>query len=58
MFNRQLQSLKELLGEPSKESNVLTKEDLQRIYVVLALYDKNNTELINKVKNLIKEESI
>lgn len=58
MFNRQLQSLKEALGNDTTENDVfvtLTKEELQRIYNVLALYDKNNTKLINKIKSFIKE---
>ena len=58
MFNRQLQSLKEVLGNDTTENDVfvtLTKEELQRIYVILALYDKNNTKLINKIKSFIKE---
>lgn len=58
MFNRQLQSLKEALGNDTTENDVfvtLTKEELQRIYDVLALYDKNNTKLINKIKSFIKE---
>lgn len=58
MFNRQLQSLKEALGNDTTENDVfvtLTKEELQRIYDILALYDKNNTKLINKIKNFIKE---
>lgn len=57
MFNQQLQSLKEALGDTT-ENDVfvtLTKEELQRIYVILALYDKNNTKLINKIKSFIKE---
>lgn len=57
MFNRQLQSLKEALGNDTTENDVfvtLTKEELQRIYVILALYDKNNTKLINKIKSFIK----
>lgn len=58
MFNRQLQSLREALGNDTTENDVfvtLTKEELQRIYDVLALYDKNNTKLINKIKGFIKE---
>lgn len=58
MFNRQLQSLREALGNDTTENDVfvtLTKEELQRIYDVLALYDKNNTKLINKIKSFIKE---
>ena len=58
MFNRQLQSLKEALGNDTTENDVfvtLTEEELQRIYNVLALYDKNNTKLINKIKSFIKE---
>lgn len=58
MFNRQLQSLKEALGNDTTENDVfvtLTEEELQRIYVILALYDKNNTKLINKIKSFIKE---
>lgn len=58
MFNRQLQSLKEALGNDTTENDVfvtLTKEELQRIYDVLALYDKNNTKLINKIESFIKE---
>jgi len=58
MFNRQLQSLKEALGNDTTENDVfvtLTEEELQRIYDVLALYDKNNTKLINKIKSFIKE---
>ncbi len=58
MFNRQLQSLKEALGNDTTENDVfvtLTKEELQRIYDILALYDKNNTKLINKIKSFIKE---
>lgn len=57
MFNRQLQSLKEALGNDTTENDVfvtLTEEELQRIYDVLALYDKNNTKLINKIKSFIK----
>ena len=58
MFNRQLQSLREALGNDTTENDVfvtLTKEELQRIYDVLALYDKNNTKLINKIKSFIRE---
>lgn len=58
MFNRQLQSLREALGNDTTENDVfvtLTKEELQRIYDVLALYDKNNTKLINRIKSFIKE---
>lgn len=58
MFNRQLQSLREALGNDTTENDVfvtLTKEELQRIYNILALYDKNNTKLINKIKSFIKE---
>lgn len=58
MFNRQLQSLREALGNDTTENDVfvtLTKEELQRIYDILALYDKNNTKLINKIKSFIKE---
>lgn len=58
MFNRQLQSLREALGSDTTENDVfvtLTKEELQRIYDILALYDKNNTKLINKIKSFIKE---
>lgn len=58
MFNRQLQSLKEALGNDTTENDVfvtLTEEELQRIYDILALYDKNNTKLINKIKSFIKE---
>mgnify|MGYP004510080415 CR=1 FL=1 len=58
MFNQQLQSLREALGNDTTENDVfvtLTKEELQRIYDVLALYDKNNTKLINKIKSFIKE---
>lgn len=58
MFNRQLQSLREALGNDTTENDVfvtLTKEELQRIYDVLALCDKNNTKLINKIKSIIKE---
>lgn len=58
MFNRQLQSLREALGNDTTENDVfvtLTKEELQRIYDVLALYDKNNTKLINKIKSIVKE---
>lgn len=58
MFNRQLQSLKEALGNDTTENDVfvtLTEEELQRIYDVLTLYDKNNTKLINKIKSFIKE---
>lgn len=58
MFNRQLQSLREALGNDTTENDVfvtLTEEELQRIYDVLALYDKNNTKLINKIKSFIKE---
>ena len=58
MFNRQLQSLKEARGNDTTENDVfvtLTEEELQRIYDVLALYDKNNTKLINKIKSFIKE---
>lgn len=57
MFNQQLQSLREALGDTT-ENDVfvtLTKEELQRIYIILALYDKNNTKLINKIKSFIKE---
>lgn len=58
MFNQQLQSLREALGNDTTENNVfvtLTKEELQRIYIILALYDRNNTKLINKIKSFIKE---
>ena len=58
MFNRQLQSLREALGNDTTENDVfvtLTKEELQRIYDILTLYDKNNTKLINKIKSFIKE---
>lgn len=58
MFNRQLQSLRKALGNDTTENDVfvtLTKEELQRIYDILALYDKNNTKLINKIKSFIKE---
>ena len=58
MFNRQLQSLREALGNDTTENDVfvtLTKEELQRIYDILALYDKNNTKVINKIKSFIKE---
>lgn len=58
MFNRQLQSLREALGNDTTENDVfvtLTKEELQRICDILALYDKNNTKLINKIKSFIKE---